>query len=375
MGDTLDATNLLWCSVGSLVGVLLLVLWLRPLSKRAAAAQKKAITEVTSPFAINYSRPFARRADSNAQDLPLTPVPGIGDDAHVEQIVEVIEEERRRTPPLQPTSGLDHVLGDDDVEVGIVKFASSPAQRRDDDGQQALAITPTRKTSAATTPYLCDEPLAKASDGEATWMVRVSHGACRVHRMPGSGEIETASYLAAVAPIPEVYEVLLSLQVVSGFMRRDFDGHVANVRRSMLKLPNGEGATLQGIVRYGMAHYDHGELARNPHSMVGSVLWLHRAVKFVTQFLRGLANGLASSQAAKDAYKDLRPYHNMMTAAFVSRALGLTPKRKNILQRLKIESEEAAHAQLCVLLEAMEPLVDTVERALEQLGANFSNRV
>ena len=74
--------------------------------------------------------------------------------------------------------------------------------------------------------------------------------------------------------IPEVYDMLLSLRVVAAAMRRDISGHVANVRGSMLRLPDAQGTTLQGIVRYGLANHDRNELAKDPSSIVGGVLWL-----------------------------------------------------------------------------------------------------
>lgn len=206
------------------------------------------------------------------------------------------------------------------------------------------------------------------------WTRRMIDGLERVKRR-SSGEIETESYIAAMAPIPDVYDALISLQAVSGFMRRDFEAHLANVRGSMLSMPDGAGLTLQGIVWHGMAHYQRETLARNPASVVGGVLWLHRATKFIVMFMRGLADGQASARAAQHAYGGLRPYHNMLTAAFVGRALALCPDRRRILEKLQLASEAHALRELRELLALTEPLVAEIERSLESMDANFPDRV
>lgn len=287
---------------------------------------------------INYSQKHKRR-DSEGAIAPASPsIAAINEHTHVEDIVEAIE---RHSPTHEsepmPTAGAV------DLEDGGVCVV-------DIENDAGCAV-------------------------ETGWIQRVAQGVGRIRRAPITGEIDTASYLAAMAPIPDIYDTLLSLQVVTKFMRRDFEAHHANVRRSMVALPEGMGSTLEGIVRYGMANYRRDELARNPSSMVGGVLWMHRCAKFVTHFIRGLVDGKTSSNAAKDAYKGLRPYHNMLTAAFVGRALALTPKRQHILQRLEFESEAAAQASMQELLAGLEPLVVSIEASLDAMGANFPEKV
>ena len=65
----------------------------------------------------------------------------------------------------------------------------------------------------------------------------------------------------------------------------------------------------------------------------------------------------------------------MLTAAFVGRALALTPKRQHILQRLEFESEAAAQASMQELLAGLEPLVVSIEASLDAMGANFPEKV
>lgn len=180
--------------------------------------------------------------------------------------------------------------------------------------------------------------------------------------------------------IPEVYDVLLSLQVVTTFMRRDLLGHVATVRTASQQVPTGAaahgGQTLQGIVTYALATFDRRDLARKTTSMVGGVLWLNRATTFITAFIRGLADGLPSRDAAAAAYdRTLRMYHSAVTAAFVSRAMSLCPEREVIIARLNLPSEEAGKQQLAAFLGLMEPLVEEIRAFLDAKGANFPDRI
>ena len=188
--------------------------------------------------------------------------------------------------------------------------------------------------------------------------------------------IDVPSYLEAMESIPEVYDVLLSLQVVTSFMRRDLHGHVATVRKAAAQVPGNGGATLQGIVRHALANYDHQSLARSTTSMVGGVLWLNRATTFISAFIRGLADGLPSREAAGAAYDStLRMYHSLMTAAFVSRAMTLCPERDKIIERLRLPSEEVGREQLAAFLGLMEPLVEEIRSFLDASGANFPDRI
>ena len=100
--------------------------------------------------------------------------------------------------------------------------------------------------------------------------------ALRAVRRYRGGGIESLSYVEAMEAIPPVYDALLSLSVVTGFMRRDLHAHAANVRRSARGIPHGRGSTLQGIVSHALATHERHALARTTSSMVGGVLWLNR---------------------------------------------------------------------------------------------------
>jgi len=190
------------------------------------------------------------------------------------------------------------------------------------------------------------------------------------------GGIDTASYLDAMSVIPEVYDILLSLQVVTAFMRRDLHGHISNVRKSMASIPDGQGDTLQGIVRYALAKYDPRDMARKTTSMVGGVLWLNRATTFIAAFIRGLADGLPSDKAAKRAYdQKLKMYHTHFTSVFVSRATSMCPDRSKVIEKLRFPSEAAGKQQLSKFLGLMEPLVEEIRASLDDAGANFPDRI
>jgi hypothetical protein len=208
-----------------------------------------------------------------------------------------------------------------------------------------------------------------------TWLEKMIISLSAIKRTP-DGKIDVPSYLAAMELIPDVYDVLLSLQVVTSFMRRDLHGHVATVRRAAQQVPDNGGATLQGIVHHALAHYDHRSLARSTTSMVGGVLWLNRATTFIAAFIRGLADGLRSREAAAAAYDStLRIYHSAMTAAFVSRAMSLCPERDKIIERLRLPSEAVGKEQLATFLGLMEPLVNEIRSFLDASGANFPDRI
>lgn len=172
-------------------------------------------------------------------------------------------------------------------------------------------------------------------------------------------------------------DALISVPAVASFMRRDLCGHIANVRASQRDIPQAGGATLQGIVRHALATHEHSALARKTGSMVGGVLWLNRATTFIAAFLRGLADGRASHEAARAAYDGtLRQYHRAITAAFVSRAVGLCPPRSKIIDRLRLPGDGAEQvAILRRFLALLEPLTGEIRAFLEGVGANFSNRI
>ena len=205
-----------------------------------------------------------------------------------------------------------------------------------------------------------------------TWVEEMNTRLRKVKRRR-NGEIDTTTYLHAMEGIPEVYDMLLSPRVVSSAMRRDVNGHAANVRRSLERHPGSD--TLQGIVRYGVQHYDRETLSRNPGSIVGGVLWLNRATTFIAAFIRGLYEGLEAHHAASAAYDGLRIYHRPLTSAFVSRATSLCPKRASILERMSFPDEATARSQLKTFLGLMEPLTRDIRSSLEAMGANYPDRV
>ena len=218
-------------------------------------------------------------------------------------------------------------------------------------------------------------PLLACGTPTYNWVEKMVVALASVRRTADGG-IETASYLQAMALVPEVYESILAMPAVTHFMRKDLNGHIANVRGAMASVPAGRGETLQGIVRHALDTTDRAELAKRTSSMVGGVLWLNRATAFIAAILRGLADGRPSREAARAAYDaELRMYHSRITSAFVSRALALCPERGKILERLRLPSEAAGREALAALLGRLEPLTVEILAFLDAMDANFPNRV
>ena len=83
----------------------------------------------------------------------------------------------------------------------------------------------------------------------------------------------------------------------------------------------------------------------------------------------------SSQRAAATAYAGLKVYHAPLTAAFVGRAISLTPERQRIYENMRFASEADARKQLAQLLAHMLPLVEEIRASLDRMGANFPDRV
>ena len=252
----------------------------------------------------------------------------------------------------------------DDVVVHLrVSGAVGVAPSADDEERAGAAA----KATAA----------AEAGGGASeTWLVMMT-AKLRAVRRDASGNIDTASYLTAMESIAPVYAMLLSVDMAVKQLQKDINDSCANVRRSYETLPGGAGATLQGIVDYGLANRPRAELVRDPKSVVRGVLWLNRACSFITEFVAQLAAGREGVDAAKNAYvSELKRYHGFLTGAVVSKLMGFAPRRQVIHEKMcpGLTEEEAA-AQVRAFLAEMQPLTREIVAFLEEKGANFPETV
>ena len=160
-------------------------------------------------------------------------------------------------------------------------------------------------------------------DGKA-WMANMMTHLASVVREP-AGDVQTASYLAVLAAVPPIYDQLFPA-AVSGIMKGDITGGVATVREAMAAIPNGEGATLLGIVKHQISTLGPAACAAAKANATKSLLWLNRAATFISQLLRALAMGMDSDKAAYMAYSNvLKPYHGWMTEKIVGNAVSYGP--------------------------------------------------
>ena len=227
-----------------------------------------------------------------------------------------------------------------------------------------------------------------AADASGTWLQRmtallakVKCGDAEIGTSPSAdalaGPFDTASYLAAMEQIAPIYDCLLGAGMGSKILKGDINGTCGFLRGHLEKLPGGAGATLQGIVDYGLANKSRAELVRDPKSVVRGVLWLNRACSFITEFVAQLAAGREGVDAAKNAYvSELKRYHGFLTGAVVSKLMGFAPRRQVIHDKMcpGLTEEEAA-AQVRAFLAEMQPLTREIVAFLEDKGANFPETV
>ena len=226
-----------------------------------------------------------------------------------------------------------------------------------------------------------------AADASGTWLQRmtallakVKCGDAEIGTSPSAdalaGPIDTASYLAAMEQIAPIYDCLLGAGMGSKILKGDINGTCGFLRGHLEKLPGGAGATLQGIVDYGMANVPLKKLTSDPGSTVRAVLWCNRACLFITHFIKNLIDGLDGTDAARKAYEEnLKMYHGWIAGKAVGGVMSMAPAKAKIFASMGLPSEAEANAQAQAFLAVMLPLTGAIVKFLEAKGANFPDKV
>ena len=225
-----------------------------------------------------------------------------------------------------------------------------------------------------------------AADASGTWLQRmtallakVKCGDAEIGTSPSAdalaGPFDTASYLAAMEQIAPIYDCLLGAGMGSKILKGDING-TCGFLRGHLELPGGAGATLQGIVDWGMANVDRKKLVSDPMSTVRAVIWANRASMFSAHFIKNMIDGLEGTVAARKAYDDnLKMYHGWITGKAVGGVMSLAPMKEKIFASMGLPSEAEANAQAQAFLAVMLPLTGAIVKFLEAKGANFPDKV
>ena len=250
-----------------------------------------------------------------------------------------------------------------------------------------------------------------AADASGTWLQRmtallakVKCGDAEIGTSPSAdalaGPFDTASYLAAMEypaqlcfailhtsqsshrssrmrrQIAPIYDCLLGAGMGSKILKGDINGTCGFLRGHLEKLPGGAGATLQGIVDYGMANVPLKKLTSDPGSTVRAVLWCNRACLFITHFIKNLIDGLDGTDAARKAYEEnLKMYHGWIAGKAVGGVMSMAPAKAKIFASMGLPSEAEANAQAQAFLAVMLPLTGAIVKFLEAKGANFPDKV
>ena len=226
-----------------------------------------------------------------------------------------------------------------------------------------------------------------AATAEGTWLQKMAAGLAKV-KVGGveigtaptaealSGLIDTKTYLEVIEQVAPIYDCLLGAGMGSKILKGDINGTCGFLRGHLEKLPGGAGATLQGIVDYGMANVPLKKLTSDPGSTVRAVLWCNRACLFVTHFVKNLIDGLDGTDAARKAYEEnLKMYHGWIAGKAVGSVMSMAPAKAKIFASMGLPSEAEANAQAQAFLAVMLPLTGAIVKFLEAKGANFPDKV
>jgi hypothetical protein len=105
---------------------------------------------------------------------------------------------------------------------------------------------------------------------------------------------------------------------------------------------------------------------------VVGLLWLNRALHYITLMVKGLHEGATSKEAARAAYNGaLKPYHGWVTSKFVGAAMGMCPDKSDILKKLGITHPD----ELQRFIGLLEPIVHETLALLDSSGCNFPDKV
>ena len=132
-----------------------------------------------------------------------------------------------------------------------------------------------------------------AATAEGTWLQKMAAGLAKV-KVGGveigtaptaealSGPIDTKTYLEVIEQVAPIYDCLLGAGMGSTILKKDIGGTCSSMREKLegrhsmggKDMPLEAGATLQGIVDWGMANVDRKKLVSDPMSTVRAVRWI-----------------------------------------------------------------------------------------------------
>jgi len=201
-----------------------------------------------------------------------------------------------------------------------------------------------------------------------------------VDRSPSPpGNINCATYLAAVDNISKVYDALFSIEMARRQLKSDIENSIDQIKERLLATRlDPRTTTLRELMENELKPEIYGPEKcrdRKARSAVIGLLWTNRAVGFVVVFMRGLHDGLSAKDASNMAYATLKQYHGWLTSKAVGTIMTAAPKRETILETMGIASEAQGKQLIGPLLELIEPLVADIIVMMDALGCNFADKV
>lgn len=226
--------------------------------------------------------------------------------------------------------------------------------------------------------YWSSEPVKP----EDTWVAKQAV-VLRLVKRTEAGDIDTATYLDAIARVTEIYDAMFPgywpvMTTVRNLLKNDIENGVNVVRTGAAECPDGKGATLKSMVTYQLETMGADACRTAKDNATKSLLWLNRSTTFMSVLLRNIVSADTddATSAAYAAYeKVLKQYHTDTNVFVVGNAMSLAPGRSGVLSALQMTTEELVQTQLIPLLELMEPLVAWISAMLSELGANFPDKM
>ena len=214
----------------------------------------------------------------------------------------------------------------------------------------------------------------------ATWipeMIELLQAVDRKDSPPGN--INCATYLAAMDNISKVYDALFSIEVARRQLKSDIENSIDQIKERLLATNlDPKTTTLRELMENELKPEVYGPEKcrdRKARSAVIGLLWTNRAVGFVVVFMRGLHDGLTAKDAAGKAYDTLKQYHGWLTSKAVGTIMTAAPKREKILETMSISSQAEGVQKVSPFLQLIEPIVADIITMMEELGCNYPDKV
>lgn len=184
------------------------------------------------------------------------------------------------------------------------------------------------------------------------------------------GQLIMDGYLSAYTEMNKFFQILGTLfQVVSS----DVHSKVEILREYRGGEEGDHYHSIQSMITYEKEH----DLLINKNKPSGArtLLRLHRALEFVTEFLAILIDGSMEGSFGKNVSElyscTLGKFHGMLLRTTFSGALLLIPRRETIINRLtngSAEAEKVAYAEMPYVIEMMKAIYDHTQKLYEENG-------